>query len=82
MPWLQIGRPDVPTDEEMAILDTGDTTWNHIILQHTNLARRSAPLERSPAGIQVKKCVSAKQWFEAASNLLWHKMYAQELQPR
>ena len=54
-PVLQMGRPIVPTDEEMALLDTGDTTWNHIILQHTNLARRSAPLERSPAGIQVTR---------------------------
>ena len=64
------------------MLDTGDTIWNHTILQHTNLARRSAPLERSPAGIQVTQCASAEQWLEAASTLLWHQSYAQELQPR
>ena len=70
MPVLQLGRPIVPTDEEMALLDTGDTTWNHIILQHTNLARRSAPLEHSPAGVQVTK------WPVAVLGMLWHQICA------
>ena len=54
------------------MLDTADTTRNHIILQHINLARRSAPLERSPAGLQVIK-------LKAALSMLWQQSCAKEL---
>ena len=55
------------------MLDTGDTTWNHVILQHTNLARKSAPLERGTAGMQVTKQLVS------ALSVCCHQLCAKEL---